>query len=227
MAAKSTWRQRLAAGLDAHHRVIISAAIGIVAFAVLPSRMGWWARGLSGWNAYAMTTLLLAWLTIIHANPADVASNAKLEDSSRAVIFFSLLLASVVSLVAVGVLLGTAKDLHGALLTAHVLFAIVTVLCSWTLVHTTYALHYGHMFYSADEKGERGGGLEFPKEDNPDYLDFAYHSFVIGMTCQVSDIDITGRSMRRAALLHGIISFGFNTAIVAMGVNLTSGLFSR
>lgn len=227
MAAQTPWRRRLAAGLDAHHRVIISAASGVAVPALLPASLTWWARGLAGWNVYAVTTLVLAWLTIFHADPAEVARNARLEDSSRAMIFFSLLLASVVSLGAVGVLLGTARDLRGAQLTAHVLFAVVTVLCSWVLVHTTYALHYGHLFYRADETGARGGGLEFPKEDNPDYLDFAYHAFVIGMTCQVSDVNITGRSMRRAALWHGIISFAFNTAIVAMGVNLTSGLFSK
>lgn len=226
MAAGKHWWQRLAQ-IDAHHRLFISLPVAAVAFAALPPKLSWFARGLSAWDAYSIATLVLCWLTIFHADPNEAARTAKLEDSSRAAIFVSVLIAACVSLVSVGMLLGTAKNASGAALTLHVVFAALTLVCSWSLVHTVFALHYAHLFYTPDENNERGGGVEFLKEDNPDYLDFAYYSYVIGMTCQVSDVDITGRSMRRAALLHGIISFGFNTAIVAMGVNLTSSLFSK
>jgi uncharacterized membrane protein len=92
-------------------------------------------------------------------------------------------------------------------------------------VHTVFALRYAHIYYDCDEHGKAAGGLNFPDEDSPDYLDFAYFSFVIGMTSQVSDVNISGRSMRRLALLHGLISFGFNLSILGLCINMISGLF--
>jgi uncharacterized membrane protein len=90
-------------------------------------------------------------------------------------------------------------------------------------------MHYAHGFYSErDGDGEQStsGGLEFPNEREPDFLDFDYFSFVIGMTCQVSDVQITSQEMRRLALVHGLLSFLFNTVILALTINLASGLFS-
>ena len=103
----------------------------------------------------------------------------------------------------------------------------MTVIFSWTLVHTVYGLRYAHAFYG--DNGEPGGhqhagGLIFPGDRTPNYFDFAYFSFVIGMTCQVSDVQITSRRMRRIALVHSILSFGFNTMILALLINTVSSL---
>jgi uncharacterized membrane protein len=89
-----------------------------------------------------------------------------------------------------------------------------------------FALRYAHLFYSApiSSSEDYAGGLQFPEEKAPDYLDFAYFSFVVGMTCQVSDVQITSRSIRRLALAQGILSFAFNTVILALTVNIISGL---
>jgi uncharacterized membrane protein len=98
------------------------------------------------------------------------------------------------------------------------------MMISWMMVHTTYAFHYAHLFYDPVEGTQAAEGLNFPNENEPDYLDFAYFSFVIGMTFQVSDIQVTSTKIRRQSLLHGLISFGLNTFVVALTFNLIAGL---
>ncbi len=103
---------------------------------------------------------------------------------------------------------------------------MVTIIGSWLLVHTIFAMHYAHEYYQDHQTQSdcKAGGLDFPEDIEPDYWDFLYFSFVIGMTSQVSDVQITSRSMRRLSLLHSILSFFFNTAIVAMSINIIAGL---
>jgi uncharacterized membrane protein len=107
-----------------------------------------------------------------------------------------------------------------------IIVAIAGMLLSWFLVHTFFALRYAHLFYG-DHKTKpdiHAGGLIFPSEQHPDYLDFAYFSFVLGMTFQVSDVQVTSKQLRRVAMLHGILSFGFNTFIVALTINVIAGM---
>ena len=106
--------------------------------------------------------------------------------------------------------------------------AISGMLFSWAMVHTIFCFHYANLYYGNDttDPTKHAEGLEFPKEKKPDYLDFAYFSFVIGMTFQVSDVDITSRSIRRLALLHGLLSFTLNTFVVALTINLIAGLMN-
>ena len=106
-------------------------------------------------------------------------------------------------------------------------FAAPAVLASWLLIHTVFTLHYAHVFYRSKQEADvegLGGGLIFPGGDKPEYEDFAYFSFVVGMTCQVSDVNVTSCSMRRLTLLHGLLSFVFNTAILALTINILAGL---
>ena len=93
-------------------------------------------------------------------------------------------------------------------------------------MHTVFALRYAHIYYGdSDDPNEHAGGLEFPRDDAPDYLDFAYFAFVIGMTCQVSDVGISSKPLRRLALLQGVLSFGFNTVILALAINTIADFF--
>ena len=110
-------------------------------------------------------------------------------------------------------------------LTGHILVSVLAVICSWFLVHTVFIFRYAHIYYGSGDKPV--GGLDFPGDDEPDYLDFAYFSFIIGMTSQVSDVDITSSVMRRLALLHGILSFFFNAVIIALSINIISGLIGH
>jgi uncharacterized membrane protein len=107
------------------------------------------------------------------------------------------------------------------------MLGLATVVLSWSLMHTVFGLRYAHAFYGdSDEPGENrhAGGLLFPGERMPDYFDFAYFSFVVGMTCQVSDVQITSHRMRRLTLLQSALAFGFNTIILALLINTVSSL---
>jgi len=169
------------------------------------------------------------WIIILSSHPREVRKIAKMQDSSRITIFLFVLGASLTSLVAIVFLLKSAKG-HSRGADEHILLAITAVVVSWWLVHTIFTLLYAHLYYDTDtDAGETKliGGLEFPGNEEPDYLDFVYFSFVIGMTFQVSDIEISSRSIRRFALLHALMSFAFNTAILALSINVISGLVSQ
>jgi uncharacterized membrane protein len=160
-------------------------------------------------------------------DPYHVRRLARLQDAGRTFIFVVVISAAVASLAAAGLLLGSTRTVSVGLLAGHVVLVGATVALSWILVHTLFALRYAHAYYRGAAELARdkvAGGLEFPGEKNPDYLDFAYFSFVIGMTCQVSDVQISDRSIRRLALIHGLIAFAFNTAILAIVVNIVAGV---
>jgi uncharacterized membrane protein len=121
--------------------------------------------------------------------------------------------------------------MSGTELNLHILMSVFAVILSWGLVHTLFLFRYAHLYYEDAVQGKPNGkyleGLEYPDEKEPDYLDFAYFSFVIGMTFQVSDVEISSRRIRRLALLHSLIAFGFNTVIVALSINVISGLVTK
>jgi uncharacterized membrane protein len=152
-----------------------------------------------------------------------------MQDVSRTLIFIFVVVAACAGLFAVGFLFfankGVTQRPHFFL---HLLMSLVAVISSWMLVHTVFGLRYAHTYYG-DPDGPAGpqqhaGGLEFPGGREPDYMDFAYFSFVIGMTFQVSDVQITSREFRKLVLLHGMLSFGFNTVILALTINTVSSL---
>jgi len=214
--------------LDAHHRLLISLAFAAAVFLVLWGRLQWRTQLIATWDAYALCVLALAWTRIITAQPRQVVRLATLQPTSRKLIFLFVIAAACASLTSVGFLLGLAKGMTGLRLATHVVLALVTVVLSWLVLHTIYTLHYAHLYYR-EHRGAKATqiarGLVFPDgEIEPDYFDFAYFSFVIGMTSQVSDVQINSREIRRWALLHGIVSFGFNTAVLALSINTISGL---
>jgi uncharacterized membrane protein len=152
---------------------------------------------------------------------------AKLQDEGRLVISSLITAAACASLLAIGLILHDNKGIPTAILGVHVGLSVMTILGSWLLVHTIFTLHYAHDYYQEDLRTsieDEVRGLEFPGCPEPDYWDFLYFSFVIGMTSQVSDVQVTSRSMRRLTLLHGVLSFFFNTAILAMSINIIAGL---
>jgi len=168
----------------------------------------------------------MAWVTIYTADPQTIQRRARLQDSSRTFIFIFVIVAACMSLLAVILVIREHKALQntGGL---HLFMAALAVIESWLLIHTVFALRYAHIFYRSKQELDvegSGGGLIFPGELKPDYRDFAYFSFIIGMTCQVSDVSVTSHSMRLLALLHGLLSFAFNTVILALSINIISGL---
>lgn len=212
---------------DSSHRLYTALSVAGVVMVALRSAPGpFWTsmHGIIIWVSFALTVLLLAWITIFLAHPRDLPRFSRLEDSSRTLMLVFVLAAAVASLFAVIDVLGSIKkdDTNHAL---YVLLPILAVASSWSLVHTVFTLRYAHLYYGNDARQTKPpGGLDFPHETEPDYLDFAYFSFVIGMTSQVSDVAIGSKAMRRVALAHGVLSFVFNAIIIALTISGLSGL---
>jgi uncharacterized membrane protein len=212
---------------DAHHRAAISCVVALIAGVLLRGHVGLPLLLVMTWQAFALSALVMAWFVISTKDPYEARRNARLQDASATILFVLVIFAATASLLAVGLVLGEVKNLGPADLFAHVAAAAGAVLISWAFVHTIFALRYAHYYFFDAREVERhkiSGGLIFPGQQIPSYMDFAYFSFVIGMTCQVSDVQISSPRMRRLALVHGLISFLFNTAILAMFVNIVAGL---
>jgi uncharacterized membrane protein len=216
--------------LDAHYRLIISLAISAITFFLINGKFTVPAVILFTWISFAMTIIVLDWAIILSSHPREVRKIAKLQDSSRAFLFLFVIAASIASMGAVVFLLKSSKGLHGAAINEHILLAITAVIVSWWLLHTIFTLKYAHMYYDTDKDDgtpKPGGGLQFPGDEEPDYLDFVYFSFVLGMTFQVSDIEIASKEIRRLAWMHGLLSFAYNTAILALSINVISGMVAQ
>lgn len=178
-----------------------------------------------GWDIFAITSLALIWAGIYTADADRIRAVAASEDLSRLLSFVFVLVAAGASLLAVIVLLSTMHGLSPLALARHIGLSMVAVGTSWLLVHTVFTLRYAHTYYDANPDGSDVGGLEFPGgEKEPDYLDIAYFSFVVGMTAQTADVGISCRAQRRLALLHGLISFAFNTALIALVISGVGGV---
>jgi uncharacterized membrane protein len=216
----------LLSSLKAHQRLVFSIGIAVAVFFAQPAWVHLLTRLVIAWDLGTVSFLVLIWAIITTASPEQTSQSATREDQSRTAILIFVLMADTVSLGAVGL------NTHGVpkvSMTCHLIVSIVAIICSWLLVHTMFTLHYAHRYYRAgllniSADPDEVGGLDFPGKGPPDYLDFAYFSFVIGMTSQVSDVQITSPSIRRLALIHGILSFGFNTVILALSVNILAGL---
>jgi len=206
----------------ARHRWWLCVAAGGGIYLVLPSALGGPVRAAIAW--IVGVSMFLGWMAaeLAGARPQQLRRLAREEDPRRAIVFAVTLAAALASLVAVAVLLRKAGD-GGASSPLRIVLVGGVVVASWLLTHAMFAMHYAHGFYGDGPRPgpDDRGGLEFPGEHvEPDFLDFVYFSLVIGMTCQVSDVQITGRHMRRLASIHGLVSFFFNTVILAITVNL-------
>lgn len=212
---------------EAHHRAGVALVVAGITFGFASRRLGWRVGLIAAWDAFALCSLVLAWGAMILTDARTRVREARLQDSSRIAIAVCIVFAAMAGLMSAGLLLGSVRELAGREAVLHVALASLTVVASWLLVHTIMALHYAHVCYQlADDSAETPPslGVLFPNEPQPDFLDFAYFSMVIGMCCQVSDVQITARRVRRIALWHGLLSFVFNTVIVALSINLASAL---
>jgi uncharacterized membrane protein len=200
----------------ARPRTFISIAIGIVAFLVLPVSLRLVTRLLISWDIFVTFYLVLAYAMIFRCDLAHIRRNAVLQDDGRFLILLVTASGAFASIAAIVFELGASQRTAPQLS-----LATATIVLSWAVIHTTFALHYAHDYY----RSANPGGLQFPsgdQHDHADYWDFVYFSFVIGMTAQVSDVGITDKTVRRTATAHGIISFFFNTALLALMVNIAA-----
>lgn len=209
------------------YRILFSMLLSaIVLLLINKSKLNAMMVSMILWDVFALCYVVLSWIVFYRSSTAQISNIAQQEDGSRIFVFVVVVISSFISMLTV-LLLIISKDNSGTSSVFYLPAIIGGILLSWTLVHTTFCFHYAHLYYNIDDTGTcKKGGLEFPKETHPDYLDFAYFSFVVGMTFQVSDVEISSRIIRRVALLHGLISFLLNTFVVALTINLIAGLKS-
>lgn len=208
-------------------------AVGLLCYGALslPLFSDWFAntalKPALAWSAATLAYLIPTIAMIHKPDLVRIRARAKAIDISAWEIIVSVVLAGAFSLYAVAGVLGRAQGMQGAERLLHLGIGVLAVFLSWVTLHVIYAVHYAHLYYDPAERAEdrkQRGGLEFPGTKEPDYWDFVYFSLVIGMTCQVSDVQVTARDMRHLVTAQGIIAFFYNTVIVALAVNVAAGL---
>lgn len=211
--------------LTAARRLIIVTACGLAVGYALRGWLSPETRMLLGWDVGALLYLVFAWLVVSRADDEMTRVRAQLHDQNGYVIFILVTTAASASFVAIGFLAGNLKDLAFWPRAGYLTLTVAALLLSWLLIQTLFAFHYARLYYARPEAGKQHQrGLKFPNDGEPDYLDFAYYSFVIGMTSQVSDVAVMARHMRRITLIHGVLAFVFNITILAMSINIIGGL---
>lgn len=210
-------------------RLIVATLVGFAVYEVLPHHHGTVIRAVVGWDIGI--GVLIGWMLAMMAlsTPDHMRRRAARQDLGRWVILLVIVAGALVSMLALAVIQKSLKTAPGDALALYLGLIVATIVLSWSLVHTVFALHYAHAYYGpADEPEDEDGlvgGLDFPSESQPDYWDFMYFSYVVGMTCQVSDVQVCGRQMRRLTLVHGVVSFFFNTIILALTINIIASSF--
>jgi uncharacterized membrane protein len=207
-----------------HIRLFVAVALGVALFFATAGTGHIPTRFLIGWDTGVILYLLLAIQAFATFDLKKIRDRCAEEDEGAIIMLLSVIGGSIASLAAIVAFLAGAKS-AGDVQGAYFLFAVFTIILSWLLIHTMFAFHYAHEFYG-EGAGRKKGGLKFPGEATPDYWDFVYFSFVVGMTFQVSDVQVTSRRLRRIVVAHGLVAFLFSVAIVALAVNIGSSLIS-
>ncbi len=206
-----------------HARLFLAILIGLAALVPLPN----WPdrpRGIVAWDIAAASYLAMMALMFATCPPARMPANARAQEDGEWTLFFLVLAGILISFAAILGEFGSMKNAAAGSKELKVALVAATLAVSWLLTQIVFALRYAHEYYNGPPGGPIDAGLNFPSEPEPDYWDFLYFSIVLGMTFQVSDVNITSRKFRRLATLHGLLGFVFNTVIIALTVNLASGL---
>ncbi len=211
--------------LRARPLLLGSAAAGVLAWFLLPHPLGALTRAIIAWDIGVLLFLLSSAARFALADPARMPSYAAVQEEGEWTIFTFTVAGIAFSFAAIlgefSTIGPTGKGFHPL----HLALVVATLLASWLMTHLTFTYRYAHEYYALSPgRTEVDGGLQFPGENEPDYWDFLYFSLVLGMTFQVSDVEVTSRKLRRLATVHGFLSFLFNTVILALSVNLAAGL---
>jgi uncharacterized membrane protein len=211
--------------ITARPRLFASIAAGALAALLLPHGWNPRTRALCAWD-FAVGLYLLLTATLFCGQHLDrMPADAQRQQEGEWTIFAVTVAVVMASYIAIFGEFSHAKDMHGLAKDAHIGLIALTLFASWMMLHATFCFRYAHEFYTrTDPHGDFDRGLDFPGEKLPDYLDFTYFAIVLGMTFQVSDVQITSRKFRRLAALHGLLSFLFNTVIIALTVNIGASL---
>jgi uncharacterized membrane protein len=207
-----------------HAKLAFAVLVGVAVAGLLTlTALPWTASVLLGWDVGIAIYLTLTYVMMWRANVAQILRRAAEQDEGAVFILLLSIVATFASLVAIAFALGNAQEQTQSPPTLAVVMAVITILLSWFFVHTIFSMHYAHEYYGTGGDGKIGG-LEFPKDDKPDYRDFLYFSLIIGMTSQVSDVAISSKAIRRIGAIHGVLSFFFKLVVLALTVNLVSNV---
>ena len=215
---------RLISHLRVRPRLVMSVVVGVAAALLLPGTHHTVTRCLFGWNVAVWLYLVLAAEMMLRADHARLRRVAAAQAEAAATVLGIVILAALVSLIGIVAELMAAKAPGTPHALSHVMFALATVAGSWLLVPTMFALTYASQYY----RTAHGSGLNFPQADDsfkPDYADFLYFSFTIAVASQTADVSISTQAMRRLVLLQSVLSFAFNTAILAFTINIAASRF--
>jgi uncharacterized membrane protein len=208
-------------------RIALSLLLTFIIYFLISKSISNLIKGMLLWDVFSLSFLILSWIVLAKRPVPEIRKMAKKDDGSAIFVFALILITSFVSMLAV-LLLVLSQNNTSSKDVLYLPVAIAGILFSWIMVHSIYTFHYAHMYYDDDDKknpGKDARGLEFPEDDpKPNYIDFAYFSFTIGCTFQVSDVEISSPKIRRVVLLHGLLSFALNTFVIALTINLIAGL---
>ncbi|MGH6888145.1 MAG: DUF1345 domain-containing protein [Rhizomicrobium sp.] len=211
-----------------HPGLLAGCAAGFVAAWFVPAGATILLRGIFGWDVLVLVFLALTWTVMLRGGHGTMRYRAAHYDTSDTVVLLLCVAAVVASLVAITGMIVGLRDMPEGKKVFRLALSVVTVAGSWLFLHTVLALHYAHHYYwpkrNPGHPDAHRGGLDFPGGEAPDYADFLYFSFVLGATSQTSDVAISGRSIRRLAMLHGTFAFAFNTVLLALTVNVAASL---
>jgi uncharacterized membrane protein len=221
MAGKSFRRWRLTRFVIGRRRLLLSFAMGVTLFAVLPGSTRLATRFILAWDLTAVVYIGSTLVMIYNSTVETCHNRAALYDEGDWVILTLVVASAGVSFAAIFVELSSFTAQHGSPVLGLSL-SLLTVALSWAMTHVVFTLHYANVYYKPDEDGP--GGLSFPGHRAPDYHDFLYYSFVIGCACQTGDVATVSSAMRRLTLVHGVVAFAFNTAILALTINVGASL---
>ena len=212
--------------MQAIHRLLICSAIALAFFfGLFFFKMEVLTRIMISWDVFSLSMITYLWTSFFRSKADQIREQAKEVDESRIIIFIVVLCSILISLLGILIMLNYADTVatHKAL---HFPVSILGVILSWILLHTIFTVRYAHLYYgdNVNKPLKQCGGIDFPHDDAPDFFDFAYFAFIVGMTFQVADTNINSKRIRRMVLMHAIISFCFNTIIVALSIGIISGL---
>jgi uncharacterized membrane protein len=224
-------RTPLVRNILARPRLLICICVAAVTFFAEPSSVRLSTRLLVSWNVAIWLFIVLALIMMAHSTPRSIKQRAEMGDESRFIVLALACLATLTSLAAILAEISVAKEMAGLQKGFHLGLAGLTIVSAWTFIHLIFTQHYAHEYFierDADgdpaKPAQSGGGLRFPGTEQPQFVDFLYFSDIIGVACQTADVETTSATMRRVALIHGILSFFFNTTILALTINLAAGL---
>ena len=224
----SIWRRL--AGLRAPNRLFVAATLAVGTYFWLAGLLPPDTKLVVSWDVFATALLALSAITFWQTTTEQIEAVAKRQDENRTIISITVVLGALASLTAIPY----GMNAHSGPGDHHVAWALLAVSLSWPLIHTTFCFKYAHLYYQRQPRHQQpdaqaadmAGGIDFLGGEMPDYFDFAYFAFVIGMTAQVSDAVVHAKPIRRLVLVHSLISFAYNTIIIALYISVLSKMLS-